>query len=60
MASPPERQSTLARRLDAFEELSYKAELYKQVLSVTVADLDQTLASLTATVETLLNAKAAA
>jgi hypothetical protein len=59
MASPPERQSTLARRLDAFEELSSKAELYKQVLSVTVADLDQTLASLTSTVETLLNAKAA-
>lgn len=58
--SPPERQSTLVRRLDAFEELRGKAELYRSVLSVTVADLDQTLTVLTASVETLLSAKAAA
>jgi hypothetical protein len=58
--SPPERQSTLVRRLDAFEELRGRAELYKSVLSVTVADLDSTLASLTASVEALLNAKQAA
>ena len=59
-ASPPDRPSTLVRRLDAFEELRGRAELYKSVLSVTVADLDSTLASLTAAVETLLNQKAAA
>jgi hypothetical protein len=59
-SSPPERQSTLVRRLDAFEELRGKAELYRSVLSVTVADLDATLTSLTASVETLLSAKAAA
>ena len=60
MASPPDRPSTLVRRLDAFSDLQSRAELYKQVLSVTVADLDQTLATLTASVEQLLNAKAAA
>jgi len=60
MASPPDRPSTLVRRLDAFSELQARAELYKQVLFVTVADLDQTLATLTASVEQLLNAKAAA
>jgi hypothetical protein len=58
--SPPERQSTLVRRLDMFEELRGRAELYRSVLSVTVSDLDSTLASLTASVEALLNEKAAA
>lgn len=58
--SPPERQSTLIRRLDAFEELKNRAELYRTVLAVTVTDLDSTLTSLTASVEELLNQKAAA
>ena len=59
-SAPPERQSTLVRRLDAFEDLRGRAELYKQVLSVTVADLDQTLTALTTSVENLLNEKVAA
>jgi len=48
-ASPPDRPSTLVRRLDAFEGLQ-----------VHVLDLEVTLSELTSTVETLLNAKAAA
>lgn len=58
--SPPERQSTLVRRLDAFEDLRGRAELYKSVLSVTVADLDQTLTALTLSVEGLLHKQVAA
>lgn len=54
-ASPPARSSTLFHRLDAFEELRGRAELYKQVLSVTVADLDETLTGLAASIEKLLN-----
>ncbi|MBI5543807.1 MAG: hypothetical protein HY901_07975 [Deltaproteobacteria bacterium] len=60
VAAPPERQSTLVRRLDQYDELRGRAELYRSVLSVTVADLESTLTSLTASVEQLLNAKAAA
>lgn len=59
-ASPPDRQATLVRRLDAFEDLRGRAELYKSVLSVTVADLDSTLNSLAASVETLLKQRVAA
>lgn len=60
MATPPDRPSTLVRRLDAFEGLQSRANLYRDVLQVHVADLDQTLTSLTRSVEQLLNAKAAA
>jgi hypothetical protein len=60
LSAPPDRPSTLVRRLDAFDALRARAELYKSVLSVTVADLDQTLVSLSASVESLLNQKAAA
>ena len=60
MTSPPDRPSTLVRRLDAFEELKGRAELYRSVLSVTVDDLDSTLTSLASSVEHLLNAKVAA
>jgi len=59
MASPPDRPSTLVRRLDAFEGLQARANLYRDVLQVHVADLESTLSGLTATVETLLNQKAA-
>lgn len=60
LASPPDRPSTLVRRLDAFEALKVRAALYRDVLQVHVQDLDKTLADLTGTIETLLNEKAAA
>ncbi len=59
MASPPDRPSTLVRRLDAFEGLQARANLYRDVLQVHVADLENTLAGLTTSVENLLNQKAA-
>jgi hypothetical protein len=59
MASPPDRPSTLVRRLDAFEGLQARANLYRDVLQVHVQDLEATLSGLTATVESLLNQKAA-
>lgn len=60
MASPPDRPSTLVRRLDAFEALKARAELYRSVLDVHVRDLDQTLAELAVQVEMLLSQEAAA
>jgi hypothetical protein len=60
MAAPPDRPSTLVRRLDAFEALKMRAALYRDVLQVHVHDLDRTLADLTGSVEHLLNEKAAA
>jgi hypothetical protein len=60
VASPPDRPSTLVRRLDAFEGLQARANLYRDVLQVHVADLEMTLAGLASSVETLLNQKAAA
>jgi hypothetical protein len=59
VSSPPDRPSTLVRRLDAFEGLQARANLYREVLQVHVADLDQSLADLTATVEALLSERAA-
>jgi hypothetical protein len=46
MASPPDGPSTLVRRLDAFEGLQARANLYRDVLQVHVADLEATLAGL--------------
>jgi uncharacterized protein DUF6744 len=60
VASPPDRPSTLVRRLDAFAGLQARANLYRDVLQVHVDDLENTLAGLTASVENLLNEKAAA
>jgi hypothetical protein len=60
IASPPDRPSTLVRRLDAFEDLKNRAALYRDVLQVHVADLDATLTGLAVAVESLLNQKAAA
>ena len=60
MASPPDRTSTLVRRLDAFEGLQARANLNRDVLQVHVADLEVTHSGLTASVESLLNQKAAA
>jgi len=59
MRAPPDRPSTLVRRLDAFEALKARAALYRDVLQVHVQDLEETLAELTGSVETLLTAKAA-
>ncbi len=59
IASPPDRPTTLVRRLDAFEALKSRAALYRDVLQIHVADLDATLAGLAVSVETLLNQKAA-
>lgn len=60
LQQPPERVSTLVRRLDAFEALKVRAELYRSVLQVQVLDLEKTLGELTLSVETLLNRKDAA
>ena len=60
LAQPPERVSTLVRRLDAFEALKSRAELYRSVLQVHVEDLEKTLGELAISVENLLNQKAAA
>jgi len=60
VASPPERPSTLARRLDAFEALKVRASLYHEVLQVHVTDLEKTLAVLAETVEDLLHHRTAA
>ena len=60
IASPPDRPSTLVRRLDAFEGLQARANLYRDVLQVHVQDLETTLSGLAASVETMLNQKAAA
>jgi len=59
VASPPDRPSTPVRRLDAFEGLQARANLYRDVLQVHVADLEATLAGLTSGAENLLNQKAA-
>jgi hypothetical protein len=60
MASPPDRPSTLVRRLDAFDGLQARANLYREVLQVHVADLEKTLGTLAGNVEALLNQKTAA
>ncbi len=60
LAQPPERTSTLVRRLDAFDALKARAQLYRDVLNIQVVDLDRTLDGLSASIETLLNAKHAA
>ncbi len=59
VTSPPDRPSTLVRRLDAFEGLQARANLYRDVLQVHVADLEATLSELTAGIETLLHQRAA-
>lgn len=59
VSMPPERTSTLTRRLEAFEALRDRAKLYRNVLSITVTDLDAQLRDMTATVEQLISKKAA-
>lgn len=57
--TPPERTSTLTRRLQTFEEIRQRARLYHSILQVQVTDLEAKLAELTSHVEGLLVAKAA-
>jgi len=59
LSDPPERASTLVRRLEAFEALRAKARLYHTVLQVQVQDLESALNKLTLQVEGLLQTKAA-
>ena len=57
---PPARASTLVNRLEAFQEIKDRAELYRTILAVNVADIDTGLNELAVTVEAmLLNSKAA-
>jgi len=58
LQEPPDRVSTLTRRLATFGELRSKARLYHSVLQVKVSDLDAKLDELTRHVEGLLQAKA--
>ena len=59
LADPPERASTLSRRLETFEGLRAKARLYHTVLQVQVQDLETALNKLTLQVEGMLQTKAA-
>jgi len=59
LSEPPERASTLTRRLEAFERLRAKARLYQTVLQVQVQDLEVSLNKLTLEVDDLLQGKAA-
>ncbi|MFT3840784.1 MAG: hypothetical protein QM723_27585 [Myxococcaceae bacterium] len=54
---PPERASTLARRFDAFDSLRARARLYRDILQVSVKDLDSTLKQLEVSIESLLSKK---
>jgi hypothetical protein len=58
LTSPPDRPSTLLRRLQTFEELRDKAQLYHSILQVQVGDLETQLTTLTQHVEGLLQAQA--
>jgi hypothetical protein len=57
VTTPPERASTLERRLEAFESLRDRAKLYRTVLSIQATDLDVQLDRMTTTVEGLLTQK---
>jgi len=57
LASPPERASTLERRLDAFDVLRNRAQLYKTVLNTEVYGLESQLVSLENSVDALLAEK---
>jgi hypothetical protein len=59
-SSRPARPSTLVRRLDAFDGLQARANLYRDALQVHVADLEATLAGLTTSLERLLVQREAA
>jgi hypothetical protein len=54
----PPRPSTLTRRLQAFDDLRQRAQLYHSILQVQVTDLDAKLTELTSHVQGLLNDQA--
>jgi hypothetical protein len=55
-AEPPDRTSTLERRLEAFAALKTRAQLYRDVLKVQVDDLEGQLDAMGQAVEQLLQA----
>lgn len=57
-AAPPDRSSTLERRLQRYAELSTKARLYHDILKVQVDDLDHELHGMAATIQALLSSAA--
>ena len=59
-AEPPERVSTLVHRLERFEALKQKAQLYHSILEVQVQDLEGALDELADTVRRLLDGDAQA
>jgi len=59
VSMPPERTSTLTRRLEAFAALRERAKLYRSVLAITVTDLDRQLDEMSARVEGMIHQKAA-
>lgn len=60
LEAPPERATTLVRRIDAFEALRARAALYRDILKVRVDDLDEQLGKLTEVAEQMLEKKSAA
>jgi hypothetical protein len=54
----PPRPSTLTRRLEAFDALRQRAQLYHSILQVQVSDLEAKLTELTSHVQGLLNGPA--
>lgn len=57
---PPERTSTLERRLEVFDALRGRARLYRDVLSVEVSSLDHQIDQLAATVTQMIDRKSQA
>jgi len=57
--APPSRISTLASRVEAFQALRDKADLYRGILSVEVSALDAGLDTLTENVRRMIEAKEA-
>jgi hypothetical protein len=51
---PPARASTLEHRLEAFDDLRAKAQMYRTILQVQVSDLEGRLDSMTRTVNRML------
>jgi hypothetical protein len=58
VAEPPDRVSTLTKRLPVFEALRDRADLYRTILGVQVEDLDGRLASMSKAIESMIAAHA--
>jgi hypothetical protein len=59
-AEPPKRTSTISHRLEAFEALRARAELYRTILAVNLDGLDTGIAHLVIEVEQMLQQSEAA